>query len=811
MATALEIEDFPHRRVRDLTIRAVADGAEYVIKNPRTRKYLKVGPVEAFLLESLDGQNSATEICGSFEKQFGEPFSPADLNDFVDLARSQGLLESSPKKTTEPERGARRWWGSVQATWRKLSKQNPLFIRVSVCDPDRFLNWLEPRTRFLWSPTFVKLAVVGMTAAFMIVLVNQRELISLFTTRLHWQTLAIAWLTVIAATVCHEFGHGLACKRHGGEVHEIGVLMMFFMPFLFCNVSDAWLLPSKRQRLLISFAGVYVDLLIWMIAVFVWRLTVQDTLVNFLAWIALTACGGRTFFNLNPLMKLDGYYLLSDWLEIPNLRRRAFERLMANFRWLLWGAARPAKIEHGPALLAYGLCAWSFSVAFLQVAFFGLLRWFGGLVGPAGLIAGSIVFIQLQRRLFVGFSGGEVTKMFVKRFWRTVAWVAIIGGVCFVPLPDRTSGTFQVRPVRRVELRAPVTGFLRMVVFDEGDQVSTGALVASFEIPDLASQIARKIAEIHESEADLRRLEAGPRPEELTEQREKVKRAEKWRDIAETDLARSGRSLDEELQRLELRIAQSQSELDYRQELFVAAENLHQRGGLAVMQLAEERKRKAIAENELKQIEAAKRSREAEGVIVFEGELARREKELADTKATLKLLEAGNRPEDIDAERARRARLAEEFNFLKELETKAEVSTPVGGLVTTPRLKEKSGQHLEKGELICVIEDLSSLEAEIAVSEQDASRIASGEAVSLKPRSQPYLTLRSQVERIAPAATLAEKATHGTVTVYCRLDNADGTLRSGMTGFGRIHHQKRPLGLIALDRAQRYLRTEFWW
>src|SRR6478609_6685785 len=149
MATALEIEDFPHRRVRDLTIRAVADGAEYVIKNPRTRKYLKVGPVEAFLLEGLDGQNSATEICGSFEKQFGEPFSPADLNDFVDLARSQGLLESSAKKTTEPERGARSWWGSVQATWRKLSKQNPLFIRVSVCDPDRFLNWLEPRTRFL--------------------------------------------------------------------------------------------------------------------------------------------------------------------------------------------------------------------------------------------------------------------------------------------------------------------------------------------------------------------------------------------------------------------------------------------------------------------------------------------------------------------------------------------------------------------------------------------------------------------------------------------------------------------------------------
>jgi putative peptide zinc metalloprotease protein len=811
MATVQEIDDVPHRRQRDLTIRPLADGVEYVVKNPSTRKYLKVGPVEAFLLERLDGQATTVEIRSSFEREFGEPLSTDDLNAFVDLARSQDLLErtsQAPEAATCPQSGL---LAAVSAAWKRLRGQNPLFLRVCLCDPDRFLNWLEPRTRFLWSPTFVTFAAIGMAAAFVIVLLNQRELFSLFTMRLQWQTLVIAWVTVIAATVCHEFGHGLACKRHGGEVHEIGALLMFFTPFLYCNVSDAWLLPSKRQRLLISFAGVYIDLLIWMVAVFTWRLTVQDTLVNYLAWIALTACGGRTFFNLNPLLKLDGYYLLGDWLEIPNLRRRALTHLMAHFRWLLWGAARPAPIERGGALLVYGLCAWLFSVTFLQIAFFGLVRWFGSFVGTAGLIAGTVVFIQLQRRLFNGFCGGEVRQMIVKRFWRTAVWAAVIAGVCFLPVPDRTSGTFQVRPVRRVELRAPVTGFLKTVAFDEGDQILAGALVARFEIPDLASQIARKTAEIRESEADLRRLEAGPRPEELAEQREKVKRAEKWRDIAETDLDRSQRSLAEEIQRLELRIAQSRSEFDFRNELFVAAEGLHKRGGLAEMQLSEERKRKASAENELKQIEASKRSREAEGVLVFEGELARREKELADTKSTLKLLEAGNRPEDIDAERARKARLVEEFNFFKEQETKADVSTPIAGLIITPRLKEKAGQYLEKGELICVIEDLSSLEAEIAISEQDASLVAPGESVSLKPRSQPYLTLRTQVDRIAPAAMVAQKATQSTVTVYCRLENGDGTLRSGMTGFGRIHHQKRPLGLIALDRAQRYLRTEFWW
>src|SRR5439155_11140646 len=125
---------------------------------------------------------------------------------------------------------------------------------------------------------------------------------------------------------------------------------------------------SKRQRLLISFAGVYVDLLIWMVAVFVWRLTIQDTLINYLAWIAMTACGGRTFFNLNPLLKLDGYYLLSDLLAIPNLRRRSRERPREHFRWLLWAAPRPAAGEGRRTLLAYGRCSWGFSGAFLRHA-----------------------------------------------------------------------------------------------------------------------------------------------------------------------------------------------------------------------------------------------------------------------------------------------------------------------------------------------------------------------------------------------------------------------------------------------------------
>src|SRR4029079_19084412 len=93
MATALDIEVTPHRRLPDLTIHPLVEGAEYIVKNPRTRKYLKVGPVEAFLLERLDGRTTSGEICKTFEQKFGESLTAADLDAFVDLARSQGLLE----------------------------------------------------------------------------------------------------------------------------------------------------------------------------------------------------------------------------------------------------------------------------------------------------------------------------------------------------------------------------------------------------------------------------------------------------------------------------------------------------------------------------------------------------------------------------------------------------------------------------------------------------------------------------------------------------------------------------------------------
>ena len=139
-----------------------------------------------------------------------------------------------------------------------------------------------------------------------------------------FKTVVYLWVALGVVKVIHEFGHGLSCKAFGGEVHEMGVLLLCLSPALYCNVSDAWTLPNKWHRIIISAAGIYVELIIAAIATFVWWNTPTHPFINNMSLSLMVVCSVSTVvFNANPLMRYDGYYVLADWLEIPNLRDRS--------------------------------------------------------------------------------------------------------------------------------------------------------------------------------------------------------------------------------------------------------------------------------------------------------------------------------------------------------------------------------------------------------------------------------------------------------------------------------------------------------
>src|SRR5437660_1391675 len=138
-----------------------------------------------------------------------------------------------------------------------------------------------------------------------------------------WNRMLYLWIALGIVKVIHEFGHGISCKAFGGECHEMGALFLCLSPCLYCNVSDSWTLPSKWRRIIISFAGIYVELVIAALATWVWWNSPDGSMIANVSLCVMVLCSVSTFvFNANPLMRFDGYYIMADWLEIPNLRDR---------------------------------------------------------------------------------------------------------------------------------------------------------------------------------------------------------------------------------------------------------------------------------------------------------------------------------------------------------------------------------------------------------------------------------------------------------------------------------------------------------
>jgi Zn-dependent protease len=164
------------------------------------------------------------------------------------------------------------------------------------------------------------------------------------------------YVLLTVATLIHELGHVVACRKYGGEVHEVGFLVYMLQPAWFSNVNDAWLMPRRRDRIVVSLAGVYFEAFLWCVCVAVWYFARPFSLVGQTGFVLAFLLAARIAFNLIPILRLDGYWVLSDVLAMPNLRPRAFAFLLSRVPRFgeAWRPTRPLARKEAAVFTVYG-------------------------------------------------------------------------------------------------------------------------------------------------------------------------------------------------------------------------------------------------------------------------------------------------------------------------------------------------------------------------------------------------------------------------------------------------------------------------
>lgn len=331
-------------------------GKKYVVvKDPVTKRYLRFTENQGIILElirePIDLESLATAAAG----KFGVPVKQESLKGLLHSLEEKQLLDT-------PEAHEQ----IAEFTARKPKDQNLLYYRLFSLNAERIFEWLFPKVRWFFTPTFHVFCSADYPHWILHQLFEQRPAGKPGGVADQRVRVPDDLVVVVCVVTMHEFAHGLTCRYFGGEVRELGFMLIYFAPALYCDVSDSWMFPRRRDRMWVTFAGGYFQLVLWGLALIVWRIVAEDTFIGQIALMIILFAGLQTLFNFNPLIKLDGYYILSDYLEIPNLRAKAFQAVQA---WIAGKAEPLLKGEHRRALLLYGGISLTFSTLLLAVVY----------------------------------------------------------------------------------------------------------------------------------------------------------------------------------------------------------------------------------------------------------------------------------------------------------------------------------------------------------------------------------------------------------------------------------------------------------
>jgi putative peptide zinc metalloprotease protein len=384
---------------------------------------------------------------------------------------------------------------------------NYLFVRIPLVRPDRFLAATQPIADALASRP-VQGAVLVMGALGLLLALRQwDQFLATFLAFANWQGVVWAAITLSAAKILHELGHAYTARRYGCRVPTMGVAFLVMYPVLYTDTSDSWRLTSRVQRLRVGAAGIRLELMLALLATLLWSLLPEGPARSAVFLIATATWISTLLINLNPFMRFDGYYLLSDLLDVPNLQPRAFALARWRLREALFGLGLPAPepMEAGlrRVLIAYGIATWIYRfflfIGIALVVYHLFFKTLGLLLFAIEIIWFILLPVAKEMRAWI-----TLKERFRPTRQLLTTLAVLVGGVWMLVQPWDT--VIRAPALWEAESATPLLtalpGRLVAIEAEPGEVVEAGQPIYRFDSPDLAA--ARRLAEASLAVAEIR-------------------------------------------------------------------------------------------------------------------------------------------------------------------------------------------------------------------------------------------------------------------------------------------------------------------
>jgi putative peptide zinc metalloprotease protein len=464
------------------------------------------------LIRLFDGSRSYGEIAEAYSGETGSSFSEEQVREFADnLEGTDFWYRTTQEKNVllmQKSADERRRLLKPKSKYGDLSE-----VLFPAINPDKFLTWLVKYTDFIYTWWFTLITLAGFAFAAGITITHWSEIgrdtLEFYNfTNKTWGDVFQYYLLVIVTVIIHETAHGHACKHYGGRVPTMGFALVYLLPAFYTDTTEGDVHGSRWQRIVIAMAGVWSELMLYSILTPIWWATPPDTVLHNAAYVTMLSAGIATvLLNWNPLMKLDGYYILSEFLGYIDLKENSTAYVSAWLKRHFWRL--PVEVPYVPrqrrlGYVVYALLsgAYSYTVLYVLARFAGNVfrnfnpDWsFVPEYGVAALIFKSrirnlvnfmkLLYLDKKDRYYAWLKSGRAL------------WVGLAAVILMVlPLRRETAGgRFLLQSGQRAVVRAQVPGMVTAVYADEGQEVLEGTPLLRLRNLLLQSKLARSEAD----------------------------------------------------------------------------------------------------------------------------------------------------------------------------------------------------------------------------------------------------------------------------------------------------------------------------